>query len=361
MTDHKSPSDSSKLSPDADWEALARHFSGESSPDESALIEAMLAEHPEDRDLLVAIDRAVKGVAAPVPNLDIEAALNSVKLRRDAAGTKPLEFQRRLQATPARGRTLWRVAVPAIAATALVAIGLKSWMRNDNIPTPAAAPHRMLATGVGVRDSMQLSDGSRVVLGPLSSVIVASGYGETSREVEVRGDAWFDVVHDNAKPFTVHAGSATIVDVGTKFTVRSDSPEGVSVSVTQGSVSMRDVNTPAQAGVVLKAGDNGSLKSGGQVVARRGTVNEDDVAWLNGRLVFREAALDEVKASMRRWYGVELQFDDPSLAGRHITASFNGEPTERVLDVLRLVLGAEIERHGDTAIVRSAQGSVRSR
>ncbi len=321
----------------------------------------MLADRPGDRDILTAIDRAVASVAAPVPDLDIEGALNSVKLRRDPVSTKPLKFGRPREEAPVRGRTLWRVAVPAIAATALVAIGVSSWLRKNDIPQAAVTPHRMLATGVGVRDSMQLSDGSRVVLGPLSSVIVAPGYGATSREVEVRGEAWFDVVHDNARPFTVRAGSATIVDVGTKFTVRSDSPEGVSVSVTQGSVSMRDVNTPAQSGVILQAGDNGSLKSGGQVVARRGTVGEDDVAWLDGRLVFREAPLDEVKASMRRWYGLEVQFDDPSLAGRHITASFNGESSERVLDVLRLVLGAEIERHGDTAIVRSAKGSVRSR
>jgi transmembrane sensor len=232
-------------------------------------------------------------------------------------------------------------------------------MQDNNLIKQPVTPHRMLATGVGVRDSMQLSDGSRVILGPLSSVTLAAGYGETSREVEVKGEAWFDVVHDNAKPFTVRAGRATIVDIGTRFAVRSDTPEGVSVSVTQGSVSMRAVNTPAQSGVILQAGDNGLLKSGGEVVARRGVVNDDDVAWLSGRLVFREAALDEVKASMRRWYGLEVEFADPSLAGRHITASFNGESPERVLDVLRLVLGADIERHGDTVVVRAAKGSVR--
>jgi transmembrane sensor len=359
MTDHKSHSDSSNFSPDADWEALARHFSGESSPEESARIEAMLAERPEDRDILATIDRAVSTVAGPVADLDIEAALNSVKLRRDQAPSRPLELHRPGKQTPARTRTLWRVAIPALAAAVLFGIGVRSWMQDNNLIKQPVTPHRMLATGVGVRDSMQLSDGSRVILGPLSSVTLAAGYGETSREVEVKGEAWFDVVHDNAKPFTVRAGRATIVDVGTRFAVRSDTPEGVSVSVTQGSVSMRAVNTPAQSGVILQAGDNGLLKSGGEVVARRGVVNDDDVAWLSGRLVFREAALDEVKASMRRWYGLEVEFADPSLAGRHITASFNGDSPERVLDVLRLVLGADIERHGDTVVVRAARGSVR--
>ena len=60
---------------------------------------------------------------------------------------------------------------------------------------------------------MTLSDGTRVIIGPLSSVKIAAGYGQASREVEVSG-AWFDVVHDESRPFTVHAGGATIVDIG---------------------------------------------------------------------------------------------------------------------------------------------------
>ena len=71
------------------------------------------------------------------------------------------------------------------------------------------------------------------------------------------------------------------------------------------------------------------------------------------QLVFREAPLSEVAASLNRWYGIDMQIPDPSLAMRHLTATFSGESPERVLDVIRLVLGADIERHGDTAIVRA--------
>jgi transmembrane sensor len=79
----------------------------------------------------------------------------------------------------------------------------------------------------------------------------------------------------------------------------------------------------------------------------------EDMAWLRRQLVFREAPLPEVAASLHRWYGIELRVPDTSLAARHLTATFSGEPSERVLEVLRLVLGADIERRGDTAIVRA--------
>ncbi|MEO8575898.1 MAG: FecR domain-containing protein [Gemmatimonadales bacterium] len=324
-------------------------------------VEAILAERPLDRELVAIVGQAMSEVAAEVPaGLDVEAALASVKARRDSAGPV-LTVHSNRKAPPVRTR--WRVAIPAIAAAAVVAIGLASWLSRgkDTVQQAAQPAPRFLATGVGVRDSLRLPDGSQVVLGPLSSVAVAAGFGEKAREVEVRGDAWFDVVHDEAKPFTVHAGSATIVDVGTRFAVRSDAFEGVAVSVAEGSVSLRPVNSSLQQGVILKAGDNGLVKSGGQVVTRRGGANPDDLAWLRGSLVFREAPIDEVKASMRRWYGLELRFADSSLASRHITATFNGESPDRVLDVLKLILGADIERRGDTAIVRPAGRSVRSR
>ncbi len=345
MTDTEIRLDPSSSDPFADWEAIARYLAGESSTQETVLIEALLAERPADRDFLAVLDRAMSEIAEEMASsVKVEDALALVKARRDSAA-----IQR------------WRVPFPAMAAAAVAVVGLAGWLVLGRNPAQPLAPltQRMLATGVGVRDSLDLPDGTRVVLGPLSSVTVAAGYGGTAREVSIRGNAWFDVVHDADRPFTVHAGSATIVDVGTRFAVRSDASAGVAVSVMEGSVSLRAVNTPARQGVILQAGDNGLLKTGGEVVARRGTVVDDDVAWLSGRLVLREATINEVKAAMRSWYGLELRVADPSLANRHITATFKGESADRVLDVLGLVLGAEIERRGDTAIVHPAKGSVR--
>ena len=248
--------------------------------------------------------------------------------------------------------------MPALAAAALLTVGVASWMAYRNRPAarPVAAVTGMLGTGVGVRDSLTLSDGTRIVIGPLSSVTVPADYGVNSRSVEVKGDAWFEVVHDEKKPFTVRAANATIVDVGTTFAVRSDTPDGVSVSVTEGAVSLRQVNSPPQQGVILKAGDNGRLEPGGRVIPQRGAATSDDVAWRDGRLVFREARISDVARSMRKWYGIEMKVADRSLDNRHLTATFAGESPDRVLETIRLALGAEIERHGDTAIVRLPKG-----
>lgn len=341
------------MSQPADWEALARYLTGESSRDEVAQLEARLNAQPADKALMDSLAQVMGRMAAGTPSdLDVEAALKTVNARRSAVDARPL----RLESSVTRPRFAWRVPLSAIAAVAVFAIGVAGFLSLRDRPTQPIGPSvsRMVATGVGMIDSLRLADGTRVILGPRSSVNVAANYGVERRDVEVSGDAYFDVVHDASKPFTVHAPGVTIQDVGTRFTVRTDAGDGVAVAVSQGSVSLQGVNTNGH-GVVLHPGERGTVLPNGQAVSRRGT--NEDMAWMRGRLVFREAPLSEVAASLKRWYGIELKVTDESLASRHLTATFSGEPPERVLEVIRLVLGAQIEQRGDTVIVRPAKVS----
>ncbi|HWJ22481.1 MAG TPA: DUF4974 domain-containing protein, partial [Gemmatimonadaceae bacterium] len=73
-----------------------------------------------------------------------------------------------------------------------------------------------------------------------------------------------------------------------------------------------------------------------------------------GRLAYDAAPLDVVRADLRRWYGVDLRVADSTLARRRLTASFDGEPVARVLDVVALALGATVERSGNVAVLRTA-------
>ncbi len=219
--------------------------------------------------------------------------------------------------------------------------------------TPLTFTPRGYATGIGGRDSVRLPDGSLMILGPASIASVAANFGTAERRVDIRGDAYFDVVHNTSSPFVVHAGSATVRDVGTRFAVRSDSAEGVVVAVTQGAVSLAAAGYAGNE-LLLQAGQRGTVRPE-RPPERRGMASEADLDWMRGRLVFRESPMSEVVASLRRWYGLDLRFEDQSFATRHITAIFSGEPPERVIEVIRLALGAEIQRRGDTIVVRSAR------
>jgi transmembrane sensor len=341
----------------ADWDALARYVVGESPPEEAERLELRFAAHPADKALLDALSAVTQRMTASVPtDIDIESALRQAKARRSETSTQLLEF--RQPTVNARRHVRWRVSLPAIAAAALLAIGVAGYltMRTRKFELWPSLSDRMIATGVGVLDSLRLPDGTRIVLGPLSSVRIAQGYGVTGREVDVRGYAYFEVVHDLSKPFIVRALHATVQDIGTTFAVRTDMSTGVAVSVSAGSVSLQGTSPNPTGGrgapgsaIVLNPGERGIVLPDGQAMKQHAT--PDDMAWLRRQLIFREAPLSEVVASLHRWYGIELRVPDASLAARHLTATFAGEPPERVLEVIRLVLGADIERRGDTAIV----------
>jgi len=338
------------------WEALARYLAGEASVDEGMRLRQWLEAHPDDAAVVQALGQTIKPLAgAPARDIDVEAALRRVTARRVAESETPvLPLTRR-----GRGRVTWYAGLAAAAVLAVVAaIGLLRNLSTREAVSPAVATQNF-QTIVGQRDSVRLVDGTQVLLGPSSHLTVAAGYGAQHRQVTLQGEAYFVVVHDANRVFTVQTSGAVVQDVGTAFNVRNDGAGRVIVAVTEGSVLLRAAANDA--GVFLQPGDRGEVLRGARASAQRGGALEQDTAWTRGRLVFRESPLADVQTTLRRWYGVELRVQDTTLARQHLTATFEREPVAEVLRVIGLTLGATVERRGDTAVVRRVPARMPSR
>jgi transmembrane sensor len=160
------------------------------------------------------------------------------------------------------------------------------------------------------------------------------------------------VHHDDAHPFTVRAARAEIRDVGTAFTVKTDDAGDVTVAVTHGIVALRDASDAGPAGVELRAGDRGVV-SAGAVAVTRGTVTEDETSWTRGRLAYRDAPLSEVRADLKRWYGIDLQIADSALS--RLTVTMPAQPdSASVINTIVTLLGADMVQRGGSLILRSA-------
>jgi transmembrane sensor len=337
-----------------DWDMLARFVAGESSVDEISHVTQWLDANPAERALLERLTEVTAATSAP--DVDVEAALERVHARMDQAAT--------LSIAERPARRSWRPMASIALFAAAAAIGFLVVSKRtagsfrDKAATTVAS--RTYMTSYGQRDSIDLGDGSRVVLGPDSRLTVSGGFGTKSRSVELRGDAYFDVRHDSANPFAVRVGSALIQDVGTTFTVESDDANATVVTVVTGSVRLRTVQSAASAGVVLAAGERGSIDDAGRTSMERSPSPDDDVAWTRGELVFRDALFSRVAAEVHRWYGVQLHVDDPSLLSRHVTTTlFTNQSADEVLHILELSLGGvRIERQGDSAVVMNGRSSV---
>ena len=359
MTDDASSQPRFGGGPEApDWEAIARYLAGESPSGEAMRVSDWLDANPDERVLLERLDQSLDTASRAREHVDVEAALSRVHARMaDAAPAAPrLELVR--GGDRRRRRGVLTIALLAAAAVGFVVVSVR---RPPELTRSTAVAARTYESAVGERRSLMLEDGSKVLLGPASRLDVLPGYGSTTRAVELHGDAFFDVRHDSSAPFSVRVGKALIEDLGTIFTVESDNGVAASVAVVSGSVRIRAADSPASAGVVLGAGDRGAVDDAGTARADARSLRDDDLAWTTGRLAFRNAPLTRVAGELRRWYGVTLRVEDTSLANRHVTASFNGEPVDQVLKVIGLTLGARVERHGNEAVLRVDNGSTVSR
>lgn len=304
-----------------DWERIARYLAGESTAAEAAEVQRWLDAHPSDARAIAALDAATKGGGSALArHVDVEAALRKVKTRRT------------------RIFPHWYLGLAAAAAVAVFAI----LTRPDRIDTPAIPPDAY-STERRTRDTVTLADGSRIILGPASRLSVSSN----SRTIELEGEAFFTIVHDAAKPYTVRAHGVVIRDIGTEFGVRGYRGEPLRVFVTAGAVELARPGGGSK--VVLDSGDVGVVQTDGRMTRSADAVTSDDAAWTQGRLVFRDASMAQLTADLRRWFGVELQVNDSALAGRHFSGVvYTSESAERVANAIALSLGARAQRRGDT-------------
>jgi transmembrane sensor len=350
-----------------DWDAIARYAAGESDSVEAARVSAWLETHPTERGL-------VEAVAAPIADpvagaVDVDAALARMHgLMHDSRRPAATAYRQPIMASaahrpgllrpPAAASRRWRVAA---AASLLAAAGvvLLVWTRHRTPSTEGQLAATVYTTAVGQRDSVQLPDGSRVVLGPDSRLEVSPYMPHGARAVVLYGDAVFAVQHDASSPFRVRVNGALIEDIGTTFAVESDAKNATRVSVLAGRVRLRYVGAGAalDTGVTLAAGDRGTVDLTGRARAERHVPVADDVAWTSGRLAFRDAPMSQITGELHRWYGVLLNVADSSLADRHVTTTFESdEPVDGALTKIGLALGARVERHGDTATLTLKRG-----
>jgi transmembrane sensor len=342
------------------WEKLARHLAGEDSASDAAAVREWLAAEPTRAHLVDALDESLRRLDFVLPaDLDVEGALRHVSARLTQPDVRPLSGRKPVQEPVRLGWRTMGLRAAAVVALLLGAAVVWRAVRSGEPEAPVVAA-QTFETSVGQTDSVHLSDGTVVLLGPDSRLTVAAGYGDALREVQLDGMALFDVRHEDARPFTVRAGQAVIVDLGTTFTVRSIAQEEVRVVVTSGSVRLQPAGGTEAAGVVLRAGDRGVLSGEGRAIAEPGTAVDDDVAWTRGNLVFNGEPIEHVAAELHRWYGLELRFDS-TFAGRHLTARFEDESPREVVNIVALILGARVEQSGDTLVLRATSAATTPR
>lgn len=243
---------------------------------------------------------------------DVASAPEILDLRQDA-----LNLARR--GLPRRKTTISTAA--RFAAALLVTIGIGGGMLHFYVQTSTS-----YETGVGERRVVALSDGSRISMDSDSEVHVR--YSVDARAVVLdRGRARFDVAHDVKRPFSVKAGTETVIAVGTSFNVERLGST-VLVTLIQGHVVIKN-SAPVAAAPHQPVRQAVSLMAGQELVAAANTkpaVQRANLqvanAWEAGRLVFEDESLSEAVERVNRYTDKPISVD-PSVASIRINGVFN--------------------------------------
>jgi transmembrane sensor len=238
---------------------------------------------------------------------------------------------------------LW-IALASSEAVVIAVAGVGSvWMKGAN--------ERVLSTGQGERETVSLADGSKIELNTDTEVRIGGRNGQRSAKL-MRGEAYFQIVHDAAHPFTVVAGNHRILDLGTRFSVRQ-SQNGLRVALMEGKAQIADISSGSpQKSVVLVPGDVALADKSSISVARKPIpVLADDLAWRHGGLVFHNASLGDAVAQFNRYGKVKLVVSDPRVASLTINGAFRAAGSEEFAGVAHEIFGLRIERRENEIVL----------
>jgi transmembrane sensor len=234
---------------------------------------------------------------------------------------------------PAR---LFRLA--AVAAMVLM-LGVTFTLHVEQ-PVPGQANSVVYATGAKKRP-VQLSDGTRIQLN--AQTRVETRITAAARTVILdRGEAYFDVAHEQKRPFVVTVGDRRITDLGTKFSVRRDE-DSIRVVVTEGRIKIA-TPTSGMAPVYAGSGDVVIAKADETLVTSRSDdVMQDALSWRSEMLTFNQMTLEDAAAQFNKYNRRHIVVRGNARTIR-IGGSFRSDNIDAFAYLVQNALGLKVSR-----------------
>lgn len=170
----------------------------------------------------------------------------------------------------------------------------------------ASVSYNTLTTPRGGFFRLTLPDGSTVWLNAASSLRFPTAFIGNAREVQLTGEAYFEVAKNASMPFRVTVNNMEVNVLGTSFNINAYADENtVRTTLLDGAVSVSDGTQRS----LLQPGDQASSGAKGFTLSRPDT--DGVIAWKNNMFSFNGANLEQVMRQLSRWYDVEIKYTGP--------------------------------------------------
>jgi transmembrane sensor len=306
-------------------ELIAKQLSGESTPEENAMLEKWLAAHPDNRSYYNSLQILYQESAAAesVLHVDTDAAWN--KLREQIAEKKTVK------ADSARSVSWLR-----IAALALLVAGAGAALYIMKMRDSGEERHYITFNASSL---FTLPDSSSIFLNKNSEATVI--FKKHQRTVQLRGEGFFTVTHNEKQPFIVEAAGLQIKDIGTAFNVDATDGKHVDVIVEQGEVELAAEGKTMH----LKKGAHSIYDNTSHSIINIPLTDPNALSYTTRIFVFENTSLPAVIVKLHEVYGTDIALAD-NLKFCRLTSTFRNEKIENILQVIAETLQLRLDKKG---------------
>ncbi|MBN9384816.1 MAG: FecR family protein [Chitinophagaceae bacterium] len=344
------------------WELLAKQYDGQITGEELRELQLLLQQ--QDTVPYGELLSELKGLTLRPFHED-----KAAKDRSLSAIMQSVREETDIIKAPRNGKRKLFGWAAAILAAALVTIFFVQKSKRST----GGEPFDRIVTKTGSKTLINLPDSSTVVLNSACQFAYNKDFGVKKREMQLTGEAYFDIHGNPDMPLIVHAGNVIIRVLGTAFNVRAYAEDSfVEATLVRGVIEV-SLKTDPERKILLRPNekivirnktaettppaDSGRSKSREEVI--RVTQVEPDprdssyieTAWMKEKLVFRKEPFASLARRMERWYQVRIVFADTSQQSLFFTGSFEKETVGEALEALRHSAPFSYDMNGKTITI----------
>lgn len=319
-------------------------------------------------------------------NESFEVLKNKITSNRNT--TLTISEKRRILRNQNRINPKIRNLILRIAAGILIplTVGIVAYQAGKNSqPESSNVVFNEIAVPMGSKTQIELSDGTKIWLNSGSKLKYPQKFTGKSREVELEGEGYFDVVKNPKTPFIVKASDLNIKVLGTSFNVKAYPEEGsVETTLVKGTIQISKVsksgkteNTislkPKERATYIK--EKGKLilsevekkvetvpiqveeapKRKEHILFMKDVDTEQFTAWKDNKLVFKNEDLESLCIKLERWYNVKINLKSKDLRKFHYTGTIENETINDVIKIIQLTMPIDYEIDHSTIDIWSKQ------
>ena len=314
---------------------IGRYLSGEATPEQAMTLHEWLKvpENKTEYDRIVSIWNQLPGT------VDLNE-MNMMQEWREL--TNAVEVNKKRQ----KIKSMYRYMAAASIILVFITLGFfwfnggKETEKNfqDNLPLITIAAKNNIENRI-------LPDSSVITVNRNGNISYRSDFNRSRRELKLAGEAFFDIAHNESKPFIISVGDLKIQVVGTSFNVKEhQDKKEVEVQVQTGIVKLYTSNKE----LLVNKGQTGIYQIKDGTLILKDEININSISYATKTFYFNDISFDDAVVYLENAFSIDMKYDNSVFKDCRITAEFANKPVNYILDVISATLNSTYTQEGNT-------------